>query len=75
MPYSFMKRLIPAKLDEYKKQFQPVHPAKFLALHERSAFLEGPQGEEIIIFEFPSYEVAQAWYQSPENQAARQHRF
>jgi uncharacterized protein (DUF1330 family) len=67
-----------ANLDEYKKlvpaSFEK-HPAKFLALHGRSEFLEGPQGEEIIILEFPTYKAAQAWYHSPEYQAACQHRF
>jgi uncharacterized protein (DUF1330 family) len=67
-----------AKLDEYKKlvpaSFQK-HPAKFLALHGRSEVLEGAQSEEIIILEFSSYEEAQAWYHSPEYQAACQHRF
>jgi uncharacterized protein (DUF1330 family) len=66
------------KLGEYKKMapasFQK-HPAKFLALHGRSEVLEGPQSEEIIILEFPSYEAAQAWYHSAEYQAACEHRF
>lgn len=68
----------PAKLDEYRKlapaSFQN-HPAKFLAIHGRSEVLEGPNSEEIIILEFPSYEAAEAWYHSPEYQAACQHRF
>ena len=68
----------PAKLDEYKKlvpaSFQK-HPPKFLALHGRSEVLEGPKCEEIIILEFPTYEAAQAWYHSPEYQAACEHRF
>jgi uncharacterized protein (DUF1330 family) len=67
-----------AKLDEYKTlvpaSFEE-HPSKFIALHGRSEFLEGPQGEEIIILEFPTYKAAQAWYHSPEYQAACQHRF
>jgi uncharacterized protein (DUF1330 family) len=37
--------------------------------------LEGPKCEEIIILEFPSYIEAQAWYHSPEYQAACEHRF
>ena len=68
----------PAKLDDYKKLVPPSfekHPAKFLALHGRSEVLEGPQSEEIIILEFPTYEAAQAWYHSPEYQAASEHRF
>jgi uncharacterized protein (DUF1330 family) len=68
----------PAKLDEYKKLVPASfhkHPAKFLALHGRSEVLEGPQSEEIVILEFPSYEAAQAWYHSAEYQAACEHRF
>jgi uncharacterized protein (DUF1330 family) len=67
-----------AKLDEYKKLVPASfhkHPATFVALHGRSEVLEGPQCEEIIILEFPSYEAAQAWYHSAEYQAACEHRF
>jgi len=67
-----------AKLEEYKNlvpaTFQK-HPAKFLARNGRCEVLEGPQCESIIIIEFPSYEAAQAWYNSTEYQAAREHRF
>jgi len=68
----------PAKLDEYKKlapaSFQK-HPATFLAIHGPFEVLEGPQSEDIIILQFPSYAAAQAWYHSAEYQAACQHRF
>jgi uncharacterized protein (DUF1330 family) len=37
--------------------------------------LEGPGSEGIVIIEFPSYEAAQAWYDSSEYQAAREYRF
>jgi uncharacterized protein (DUF1330 family) len=67
-----------AKLEDYKKlapaSFEK-HPATFLAIHGRSEVLEGPKCEEIIILEFPSYIEAQAWYHSPEYQAACEHRF
>ena len=68
----------PAKLEEYKKLVAPSfqkHPATILALHGRHEVLEGPATEELIILEFPSYEEAKAWYQSPEYQAASEHRF
>ena len=62
-----------AKLEEYRK-LAPAsfhkHPATFLAIHGRSEVLEGPKSEDIIILEFPNYEEAQAWYHSPEYQAA-----
>jgi uncharacterized protein (DUF1330 family) len=67
-----------AKIDEYRKlasaSFQK-HPATFLAIHGRQEVLEGPQNEDIVILEFPSYEAARAWYLSPEYQAACEHRF
>ena len=68
----------PVELDEYKKMVPAVfqkHPATFLARNGRFEVLEGPQSESIIILEFPSYEAAQAWYHSPEYQAACRHRF
>jgi uncharacterized protein (DUF1330 family) len=67
-----------AKIAEYKKLVPPTfaeHPAKILALNGRSQFPEGPTGEEIIILEFPSYEAAQAWYNSAEYEAARELRY
>jgi len=67
-----------AELDEYKKiapaSFQK-HTATFLAIHGRQEVLEGPKNDDIVILEFPSYESAQAWYHSPEYQAASKHRF
>ena len=67
-----------AKLDEYRKMVPASfekHPATFLAIHGRLEVLEGPKNEDLIILEFPSYEAAQAWYDSPEYRAAREHRF
>ena len=50
-----------AKLEEYRK-IAPAsfhkHPATFLAIHGRSEVLEGPNSEDIIILEFPTYEEA-----------------
>ncbi|MGA2356707.1 MAG: DUF1330 domain-containing protein [Terriglobales bacterium] len=67
-----------AKLEEYRKlvpaSFEK-HPARILALRGPSEVLEGPQSEEIIILEFPSYEAAQEWYNSAEYQAARERRY
>jgi uncharacterized protein (DUF1330 family) len=67
-----------AQMEQYK-QLAPAsfeqHPAIFRALHGRHEVLEGPAVEEIIILEFPTYDEAKAWYQSPEYQAASKHRF
>jgi uncharacterized protein (DUF1330 family) len=66
------------KLEEYRKlapaSFEK-HPVKFLAIHGRLEVLEGPECEDIIILEFPSYLEAEAWYHSPEYQAACERRF
>ncbi len=51
------------------------HPATIRAIHGRHEVLKGPAIEEIIILEFPAYDEAKAWYQSPEYQAACEHRF
>jgi uncharacterized protein (DUF1330 family) len=67
-----------AQMDQYKLRvpasFQQ-HPATIRAIHGRHEVLEGPAIEEIIILEFPTYDEAKAWYQSPEYQAACEHRF
>jgi len=67
-----------AKLEQYK-QLTPAsfqeHPAVFRAHNGRHEVLEGSAIENIIILEFPTYEEAQAWYQSPAYQAACEHRF
>ena len=66
------------KLEEYKKlapaSFQK-HAANIRAIHGRREVLEGPAVEDVVIIEFPSYEEAKAWYQSPEYQTASEHRF
>jgi uncharacterized protein (DUF1330 family) len=67
-----------AKLEEYRKMAPTSfekHPTTFLAIHGRSETLEGPTSEDIVILQFPSYEDAKAWYQSPEYQAACAVRF
>jgi uncharacterized protein (DUF1330 family) len=67
-----------AQMQQYR-QLAPAsfqqHPAIFRAIHGRHEVLEGPAVEEIIILEFPSYDAAKAWYESPEYQAPCEHRF
>jgi uncharacterized protein (DUF1330 family) len=67
-----------AQLDQYK-ELAPAsfkdHPVVFRARHGRQEVLEGAASENILILEFPSYEEAQAWYQSQEYQEASKHRF
>jgi uncharacterized protein (DUF1330 family) len=51
------------------------HPIKVLAAYGKHVTLEGPDVEGVVVAEFPSSEAARAWYDSPEYQAAAQHRF
>lgn len=65
----------PEKYSEYKK-LSPDTVAqfggKFLARGGRSEDLEGKRPyDRLVILEFPSYSDAQAWYRSPEYQAAK----
>lgn len=64
-----------AKIEEYRKLVPATfktHPATFLARNGRFEVLEGAKSDAVVIIEFPSYEAAEAWYHSPEYQAARE---
>ncbi len=37
--------------------------------------LEGPEIEGAVVLEFPTFEAAKAWYDSPAYREAREHRF
>jgi uncharacterized protein (DUF1330 family) len=50
------------------------HPLTIRALHGRHEVLEGPAIDALSILGFPTFELAQAWYNSPEYQAALVHR-
>jgi uncharacterized protein (DUF1330 family) len=50
------------------------HPLTIRAYHGRHEVREGPPIEALAILEFPTFESAQAWYNSPEYQAALVHR-
>jgi uncharacterized protein (DUF1330 family) len=50
------------------------HPLTVRAYHSRLEVLEGPAIEALAILEFPTFESAQAWYNSPEYQEALVHR-
>jgi uncharacterized protein (DUF1330 family) len=51
------------------------HAVKVLAAYGRYEVLEGPEVEGVVIVEFPSFEEAKAWYDSPAYREAREHRF
>ena len=66
--------------DAYKKYVEGTaaafakYGARFLARGGRSVQLEGPMRARNVVIEFESLEQAVACYNSPEYQAARQHR-
>ncbi len=47
---------------------------KLLALYGRIRSTDGPDTEGCVIVEFPTFEEAEAWYDSPAYQDAVQHR-
>ncbi|MFO1147129.1 MAG: DUF1330 domain-containing protein [Alsobacter sp.] len=51
-----------------------IYGARILARGGRSEALEGPARQRNVILEFESYDQAKAYFNSPEYQAARQHR-
>ena len=51
------------------------HPVSVLAAYGRQEVLEGPEVEGVVILEFPTFEEAKAWYDSPAYRQAREHRF
>jgi uncharacterized protein (DUF1330 family) len=51
------------------------HPLTPRALYGRHEVLEGPATEGVVIIEFPSYDEARAYYDSPAYREAREHRF
>jgi len=51
------------------------HPIKILAAYGRQEVVEGPEVEGVVILEFPSFEAAKAWYNSPAYREVREHRF
>jgi uncharacterized protein (DUF1330 family) len=67
----------PSELEIYK-QMAPAaragHALKPLAFYGPHEVLEGPPVEGVVILEFPTFDEAKAWYDSPTYQAAREHR-
>jgi uncharacterized protein (DUF1330 family) len=67
-----------SELDAYSKKAGGTlagHPGKALALYGRHEVLEGAAMEGVVILEFPTFEAAKAWYDSPAYREAREHRF
>jgi uncharacterized protein (DUF1330 family) len=51
------------------------HPVTVLAAYGRHEVLEGPPVEGVVVLEFPTFDEAKAWYESPAYRQVRQHRF
>jgi uncharacterized protein (DUF1330 family) len=66
------------ELDTYAKQhdtFIAGHALTYRARFGRCEVVEGSQTEGVAILEFPTFELAKAWYESPAYQQASKHRF
>jgi len=66
-----------AEIDTYAKQapfFFEDRPLKWHARFGKHEILEGPGVEGVAIIEFPTFEDAKAWYNSPAYQEASKHR-
>ena len=50
-------------------------PVTVLAAYGRQEVLEDPEREGVVILEFPSFDEAEAWYDSPAYREVREHRF
>jgi uncharacterized protein (DUF1330 family) len=67
----------PATFETYKAKAGPTigaHDGKVIVGGGRKATLEGDDDINVVIIEFPSYEAAEAWYNSPEYAEAMSHR-
>ena len=67
-----------SELGTYSQKVGPTldgHPVTVLAAYGRHEVIEGPEVEGIVILEFPSFDKAKAWYDSPAYREVREHRF
>ncbi len=60
---------------EKADQSTAIHHPKPLALYGHLRNTDGDPVEGAVILEFPTFALAEAWYDSPEYQAAVVHRF
>lgn len=68
----------PAELATYSQQARGAlagHPVTPRAAYGRHEVLEGAPVEGVVILEFPTFDEAKAWYDSPAYRAAREHQF
>ena len=67
-----------SELATYSQKVGPTltgYPVTVLAAYGRQEVLEGPEVEGVVILEFPSFDEAKAWYDSPAYREVRAHRF
>ena len=66
-----------AELDTYSKKVSATltgHAVTTRAYYGRQEVLEGAAVEGVVILEFPTFEEAKAWYDSPAYRKVREHR-
>jgi uncharacterized protein (DUF1330 family) len=66
------------ELDLYKERAPAAlagHPITFRIAQGHKEVVEGPDFEDLMTLEFPTFREARAWYDSPAYQAASEHRF
>lgn len=66
-----------AELETYAREAPAAaegHRISFLALHGKQEILEGTPIEGAVILQFPTFEEAKQWYESPAYQRAAAHR-
>ena len=66
------------EVDLYKEMAPAAladHPITFRIAHGHKEVVEGPDFEDMMMLEFPTFEEARARYNSPAYQAASEHRF
>ena len=67
-----------SELETYMQKVGDIltgHPVKVLAAYSRQEVVEGPEVEGVVILEFPSFDEAKAWYDSPAYREVREYRF
>jgi uncharacterized protein (DUF1330 family) len=76
--FTRVKTINPAELEIYAPKARASmagHAVTRHAAYGRQQVLEGPQTEGVVILSFPTFEEAQAWYNSPAYKEACEHRF
>ncbi len=71
------KTLDAAELAIYKDEVGGTfegHEVKVLASYGKHQVLEGDETEGVVIAEFPTFDAAKAWYDSPPYREVRKHR-